>query len=101
MVSMLKELEVVTVMVSESLLNFIAGTKSQSKSSGWFVVSKLVHPKKIACEGKETDANEFDKVDVALQSLISHKTSKSDFSIHIQKVQNWMGKLESSIEDVE
>ncbi|XP_023923853.2 uncharacterized protein LOC112035262 [Quercus suber] len=101
MVSMLKELEVVTVMVFESLLNFIAGTKLQSKSSGWYVVSKLVHPKKIACEGKETDANEFDKVDVALQSLISHKTSKSDYSIHIQNVQNWMGKLESSIEDVE
>ena len=101
MVSMLKELEVVTVMVFESLLNFIAGTKLQSKSSGWFVVSKLVYPKKIACEGKETDANEFDKVDVALQSLISHKISKSDYSIHIQNVQNWMGKLESSIEDVE
>ncbi|KAM4070926.1 hypothetical protein ACB094_11G022500 [Castanea mollissima] len=78
MVSMLKELEFVTVMVFESLLNFIAGTKSQSKSSGWFVVSKLVHPKKIVCEGEETDANEFDK-----------------------NVQNWMGKLESSIEDVE
>ncbi|XP_030948959.1 uncharacterized protein LOC115972864 [Quercus lobata] len=92
MVSMLKELEVVTVMVFESLLNFIAGTKLQSKSSGWFMVSKLAHPKKIVCESKETDANEFDKVDVALQSLISHKTSKSDYSIHIQKVQNWMGK---------
>nr|POE96370.1 hypothetical protein CFP56_56691 [Quercus suber] len=112
MVSMLKELEVVTVMVFESLLNFIAGTKLQSKSSGcwnkvaikikWLVCGfQIGAPKKKACEGKETDANEFDKVDVALQSLISHKTSKSDYSIHIQNVQNWMRKLESSIEDVE
>ena len=41
-VSMLKELEAVTVMVFESLLTFIAGPKLLSKSSGWFVVSKLV-----------------------------------------------------------
>nr|XP_023923852.1 uncharacterized protein LOC112035260 [Quercus suber] len=68
----------------------------------WLVCGfQIGAPKKKACEGKETDANEFDKVDVALQSLISHKTSKSDYSIHIQNVQNWMRKLESSIEDVE
>ena len=101
MVSMLKELEAVTLMVFESLLTFIAGSKLQSKSSNWFVVSKLVHPKRIACEGEETDANEFEKVDAALQSLIRHKTSKSDYSMHVQNVQNWMGQLESSIQDVE
>ena len=100
-VSLLKELEAVTILVFESLLTFIAGSKLQSKSSGWFVVSKLVHPKRIACEGEETDANEFEKVVAALQTLISHKTSKVDYSIHVQNVQNWMGKLESSIQDVE
>ena len=100
-VSLLKELEAVTILVFESLLTFIAGSKLQSKSSGWFVVSKLVHPKRIACEGEETDANEFEKVVAALQTLISHKTSTVDYSIHVQNVQNWMGKLESSIQDVE
>ncbi|XP_023895052.1 uncharacterized protein LOC112006963 [Quercus suber] len=87
MVSMLKELEAVTVMVFESLLTFIAGPKLHSKSN--------------ICEDEETDANEFDKADAALQSLISHKTSKSDYSIPVQNAQSWMGKLESSIEDVE
>ena len=82
-------------------MTFIDGPKLQSKSSSWFIVSKLVHPKRIACEGEETDANEFEKVDAALQTLISHKTSKSDYSIHVQNVQNQMGKLESSIQDVE
>ena len=100
-VSLLKELEAVTILVFESLLTFIAGKKSQSKSSSWYVVSKLVNPKRIECEGEETDANEFEKVDAALQTLISHKTSKSDYSIHVQNVQNQMGKLESSIQDVE
>ena len=73
MVSMLKELEAVTLMVFELLLTFISVPKLQSKSSSWFVVSKLVHPKRIACEGEETDVNEFEKVDVVLQSLISHR----------------------------
>ncbi|XP_030950013.1 uncharacterized protein LOC115973912 [Quercus lobata] len=100
-VSLLKELEAVTVLVFESLLTFIAGSKLQSKSSGWFVVSKLVHPKRIVCEGEETNANDIEKVDAALQSLVSHKTSKCDYSIHVQNVKNWMGKLESSIQDVD
>ncbi|KAF3966422.1 hypothetical protein CMV_009481 [Castanea mollissima] len=100
-VSLLKELEAGTILVFESLLTFIAGSNLQSKSSGWFVVSKLVHPKRIACEGEETDGNDFEKVDAALQSLVSHKTSKCDYSIHVQNVQDWMGKLESSIQDVE
>ena len=100
-VCLLKELEAVTVLVFESLLTFIAGSKLQSKSSGWFVVSMLVHPKRIVCEGEETNANDIEKVDAALQSLVSHKTSKCDYSIHVQNSQNWMGKLESSIQDVD
>ena len=101
LVSLLKELEAVTILVFESLLTFIAAPKLQLKSSSWFVVSKLEHTKRIACEGEETDANEFEKVDLALQTLISHKTSKSDYSIHVQNVQNAMGRLQSSIQDVE
>ena len=101
MVSTLKELEAVTLMVFELLFTFISGPKLQSKSSSWFLVSKLVHPKRIACEGEETEVNEFEKVDVVLQSLISHKTCKSDYSIHIQNLQDWMEQLESSIQDFE
>ena len=65
-VSLLKELEAGTILVFESLLTFISGSNLQSKSRGWFVVSKLVHPKRIACEGEETDGNDFEKVDAAL-----------------------------------
>ncbi|CAL2241274.1 unnamed protein product [Prunus armeniaca] len=42
-VNMLKELDAVTVALFESLLSFIAGSKS--KSSSWSFVSKLVQPK--------------------------------------------------------
>ncbi|KAE8124517.1 hypothetical protein FH972_019395 [Carpinus fangiana] len=102
MVSMLKEVEAGTLMVFESLLTFIGGSKLQSKLSSWFLVSKLVHPER-ACEGdEEAYANEFEKVDAAVRSLVvSRKTSKSDQTMHVENVQNCMGKLESSILDLQ
>uniref|UniRef100_A0A7N2R097 Uncharacterized protein n=1 Tax=Quercus lobata TaxID=97700 RepID=A0A7N2R097_QUELO len=73
----------------------------QSKSSSWSSVSKLVHHKRVPCECEETDANEFEMVDAALQSLISHKPSKSDYSLVIDNVQTWLGKLKLNIQDLE
>ena len=55
----------------------------------------------MACEFEETDANEFEMVDEALQSLISHKPCKSDYSLVIDNVQTWLGKLELNIQDLE
>ena len=55
----------------------------------------------MAYECEETDANEFEMVDEALQSLISHKPSKSHYSLVIDNVQTWLGKLELNIQDLE
>ena len=88
-------------MVFESLLTFMAKPKLKLKSSSWILVSKLVHLKRVACEGEETNANEFQMADATLQSLISHKTRKSNYSVHIENVQTWLGKLESNIQDLE
>ncbi|KAM4070934.1 hypothetical protein ACB094_11G023200 [Castanea mollissima] len=100
-ISLLKDLEAATLTGFDSLLTFIAKSKLQSKSSSWSLVSKLVHHKRVACECEETDANEFEMVDEALQSLISHKPSKSDYSLVIDNVQTSLGKLELSIQDLE
>uniref|UniRef100_A0A7N2LJQ3 Uncharacterized protein n=1 Tax=Quercus lobata TaxID=97700 RepID=A0A7N2LJQ3_QUELO len=100
-ISLLKDLEAATLTGFDSLLTYIAKSKLQSKSSSWALVSKLVHHKRVACECEETDANEFEMVDEALQSLISHKPSKSDYSLVIDNVQTWLGKLELNIQDLE
>ena len=100
-ISMSKELEAVTLTGFESLLTFIAKPNLQSKSSSWSLVSKLVHHKRVVCESAETDANEFEMVDAALQSLVSHNKSKSDYFVHIENVQTWLGKLESNIQEFE
>ena len=99
--SMLKDLEIAALIGFESLLTFIGKSKLQTKSSSWSLVSKLVHHKRVACEREETDANEFEMVDAALQSLISHKPSKSDFSLLIDNVQTGLRKLELNIQDLE
>ncbi|TXG65006.1 hypothetical protein EZV62_012000 [Acer yangbiense] len=77
------------------MLSLISGPKASSKS-GWSLVSKLIHSKRISCEeeDQETYMNEFAKVDAALSNL----TSKSD---NIICVQNQLKELESSIQDLE
>ncbi|GMY33268.1 hypothetical protein FCV25MIE_28510 [Fagus crenata] len=100
-ICMLKELEAVTCTVFVSLLAFIAKPKLQPMLSSWLLVSKLVLHKRVACEGEETDANEFEMVDGVLQSLIRHKTSKSDYSVQIDNVQTSLGNLELNIQDLE
>ncbi|KAH9686020.1 hypothetical protein KPL70_014193 [Citrus sinensis] len=87
-VSMLKEVEGVTITAFESLL-------TGSMLSGFSLVSKLIRPKRIACEEDEKDINEFDKVDAA---LIGHKTIRSG---NIFCLQNQLKELESSIQDLE
>ncbi|XP_059647409.1 uncharacterized protein LOC132293798 [Cornus florida] len=97
-VSMLTEVEVVTLAAFESLLSYIGGggSKVQSRPSGWSLVSKLMH-QKSGSQQDETDMNEFDKVATALRSLTSHKASKSDY----ENLQNQLGKMESLIQDTE
>ncbi|XP_008243674.1 PREDICTED: uncharacterized protein LOC103341901 [Prunus mume] len=99
-INMLKELDAVTVAVFESLLSFIAGSKS--KSSSWSLVSKLVQPKRVSCEGEETaNTNELEKVYGALNALIIHKSKKSDYAMQVENVQIWLQDLEANIQDIE
>ncbi|KAK0595335.1 hypothetical protein LWI29_005666 [Acer saccharum] len=88
----LKEVEAISLTVFESLLSFISGAKAQSKLSGWSLVSKRTHHKRVASEEGETESNEFAMVDAALLSLIDHKMSVAD-------VQNQLKNLELCIQD--
>ncbi|CAL8121893.1 unnamed protein product [Prunus armeniaca] len=96
-VNKFREVEAVTLAVFESLLSFISGPKSQPSS--WSLVSKMMHSKKVACE-EETEANEFAQGDAALNSLIGHKTSKTQ-NKSVENAQNQLEKLESCIQDQE
>ncbi|KAJ1428195.1 hypothetical protein SESBI_09202 [Sesbania bispinosa] len=96
LVNLLKDVEVVTLSIFESLLNFISGS-TQPKPSSWSLVSKLIHTKRTGCP-QVTDESEFSQLDAALQSSVLHMACKSDNSSNLQ---NHLEKLESCIQDLE
>lgn len=93
--SFLKEAEGVTLSSLESLLLFISDPKGRSKQSRWLIITKLVQPKRVDCDPPESETNEFEMVDAALQSLIAHKPSP------IENFQSHMEYLELCIQDLE
>ncbi|KAH8498022.1 hypothetical protein H0E87_017080 [Populus deltoides] len=91
-----REVEVVSLKAFDSLLSFITGP--EARTTGWSLVSKLVHHKKVASADEEADINEFAKADAALLALVDQNTSKSD---NIKGVQTQLESLELCIQDIE
>ncbi|CAN1770773.1 hypothetical protein LINPERHAP1_LOCUS11708 [Linum perenne] len=84
-ISMLRETESIVLEVLESLLSFIS--QSNSKSSSWSLVSKIMTSKK---------KNEFAEVDACL------KTSKSsdELQAHLKNLQPCIQDLEEGVESL-
>ncbi|KAJ1428190.1 hypothetical protein SESBI_09196 [Sesbania bispinosa] len=95
MLSFLIEAEAVTLSSLEHLFLFISDLKGHSKRSKWSAISKLMQTRRVTCDSQDSDTNEFEKVDAALQSLISHKASSID------NFQSLMENLEMCIQDLE
>lgn len=93
-VSLLKEVEVITFTIFESLLNFICGT--QSRRGSWSLVSKVMNSKRVS--NSEGDENEFAKVDTALHFFAFNLGSKSS---DIDDLKNKLVSLGSCIQDLE
>ncbi|KAH7850812.1 hypothetical protein Vadar_003273 [Vaccinium darrowii] len=92
----LNEVEAATVGVLESMLSYIAGTKAESSLSGFSLVSKFMHRKRVASK-YVANTNTCENFDAALHSL----NSKSDSTVHVENVQNQLEEMESSIQAIE
>lgn len=104
LVGVLREVEAVTLAVFESLLSFTSGPKAgMSKLSGWSLVSKLMmNGKKVGCDEDEADANEFAKVDAALQGMLCYDAEKSEqYNVQIENGRSELQKLELCVQDLE
>ncbi|CAN1770850.1 hypothetical protein LINPERHAP1_LOCUS11719 [Linum perenne] len=90
-ISMLREAESIVVEVLEILLSFIS--QSNSKSSSWSLVSKIMAAKKNEVSAS---TNEFAEVDACL------KTSKSSEEIqaHLKNLQPCIQDLEEGVESL-
>lgn len=83
-VSMLREVQAIIHVIFKSLLSFISGQKSPSKS----FISKIMLSNWIE---KESQLNELARVDAALKKS----------NVHVENVQNQLEVLDSCIEDLE
>ncbi|KAL1133397.1 hypothetical protein V6Z11_A12G038000 [Gossypium hirsutum] len=92
-ISILRDVEAITISVLESILSFISGPAAESKSSRWPLVSKLMHQKKVMCE-EEQKANEILSAEAAVRSCI--KSVK-----RVENVQKELQSSELSIQDLE
>ncbi|CAN1770832.1 hypothetical protein LINPERHAP1_LOCUS11719 [Linum perenne] len=101
-ISMLREAESIVVEVLESLLSFIS--QSNSKSTSWSLVSKLMASKKNEVSA---NTNEFAEVDACLKTSTSKvdaclKTSKSteEIQAHLKNLQPCIQDLEEGVESL-
>ncbi|XP_002510645.2 uncharacterized protein LOC8267882 [Ricinus communis] len=92
-VSMLKEVEEISIVVLESLLSFVSPPKTRTRSTGWNAVTKLFQSGRVSCE----DANEVEKMDAELIVLIGRKFSL----VNMQNALKGLEALESSIQEME
>ncbi|PIA56796.1 hypothetical protein AQUCO_00700860v1 [Aquilegia coerulea] len=94
-VTILSEVEEITLAMFESILSFISGIKAtRSKRNSWSLVSKLMHIK----PQEEKDTTEVVKADVALNILMSRKPCKA---VDVKNIQEPLEALEMSIQAVE
>ncbi|KAK8263412.1 hypothetical protein V6Z11_D12G040900 [Gossypium hirsutum] len=82
-ISVLRDVEAVTISVLESVLSFISGPEAESKSSRWSLVLKLMHQKKLTSTA-------------AVRSCIKSKNMK-----HVENVQKELQSSELSNQDLE
>ncbi|KAG6572157.1 hypothetical protein SDJN03_28885, partial [Cucurbita argyrosperma subsp. sororia] len=100
MVSLLEEVEAISLRVFESLLLLISGKKTKTKSS-WSILS-VMHSKREVCPEVEAELNEFSNMDNALNSVTCQKPSKGkDTTEAFENVQNHLEKLELGTRDLE
>ncbi|KAL2468526.1 uncharacterized protein Fot_50835 [Forsythia ovata] len=97
---MLKEAESETLSVLEFLLSNATRTKVQSWPSAWSLISKLVHTKKVSCEGEKIESNEFMKLDADLHSVICNKNREED-DMQVNQLMNHLKWTQASIDIVE
>ncbi|KAK7264277.1 hypothetical protein RJT34_31884 [Clitoria ternatea] len=94
MIKNLKEAEAVTLIQLETLLSFISGSRGKNK---WSIISKLRQPKRVSCDSDQSNTNEFEVLDKALQ-LVFHKTCNN---MNVESFQLHMGNLELCIQGLD
>lgn len=85
----------------ECVLLFISEAKGLSRNRRWSAISNFMLPKIAVCDTQESNTNEFEKLDVSLQSLISHKASSTEnFQRDVENLEMCIQDLEIGVENL-
>ncbi|PIA46939.1 hypothetical protein AQUCO_01500457v1 [Aquilegia coerulea] len=68
LITVLREVEIITLSVFESMLSFISGSSTLQKSGGWALLSKFKSNNRIICEMQEEGGNEVATVYSAVRT---------------------------------
>lgn len=101
MINNFKEAEAVTLVELESLLSFISGSKGKSKESKWLIVSKLMQPNRVNCDYDQSNTNEFEEVDRALQSLFHKPCSNMSLEVFQSHLENLELCIQGLVEGIQ
>ncbi|KAF8022609.1 hypothetical protein BT93_F0198 [Corymbia citriodora subsp. variegata] len=100
--SMLRQVEEISLSVFASLLCFLSQSSASLKRSSWLLLTRLMSSKRVVCEG-EDDANEMATFDSVLLSLKSGKASclqENDFLKRSDALESSLQELEEDLECV-
>ena len=94
----LKEVNVITNSIFQTLLVFLSYPVNKAKPTRCSLVSKLLHKELLTCEDQLESMNELERVDFSLESLFRYDSSEGD---KIQVAQESLEALEVRIEGFE
>ncbi|RDX74395.1 hypothetical protein CR513_45865, partial [Mucuna pruriens] len=97
LVRVLREVIVMNMSIFQSLLAFLAVPASNSKSTKWLLVAKLMHKRVIACEENQENINELQCVEASLSEGTNVAKMQAAHE-RLEALENAIESLESGLE---
>ncbi|WJX55863.1 hypothetical protein P8452_41584 [Trifolium repens] len=101
-IRVLREVIVMNISIFQSILSFLVGSASKSKTAKWLKVAKLMH-KKVSCEEKLENFNELHCVGLSLRTLLSEGSDVAKMQTthkNFEALENAIEMIENGLESV-
>ncbi|KAI4327810.1 hypothetical protein L6164_020228 [Bauhinia variegata] len=97
-VRVLREASLITSSIFQSLLLFLSSQLLKSKPSKWAFVSRLAQKGVLVCNNQQEGVNELEKVDFALNALVTNDSGKV---VEADKIESAKRRLQGLVVGIE
>ncbi|KDP43733.1 hypothetical protein JCGZ_22360 [Jatropha curcas] len=101
LVKMIREVQAIAIVIFRFVILFLSPHSMKTSSSGWSMVSKLVHLGFVDSDKGEKIFNEVGRVDISLCSILGKIKKNTDAKFDLQEMQEKLEILAISIQDLE